>query len=74
VNGKASFDELYILPGQEEILGNMALHFGVGSGAWTACYDENGNMACRQEDGLAYCKLEMPRTGWLWWRTWPVTS
>jgi len=52
--GDAAFDGLNVIAGQQAIYWNGALRFVVGSQASAACYDANGNMTWRLQDGVAY--------------------
>jgi RHS repeat-associated protein len=48
------FDGQDILSGQEGVYWTGGLRFAVGPKAFAGCYDANGNMTCRLEDGAAY--------------------
>jgi len=53
----AAFDGLEVIAGQQGIYENGALRFVVGTQAYAACYDANGNMTWRLLDGAAYEQL-----------------
>jgi YD repeat-containing protein len=52
--GNAAFDGLNVVAGSQSIWWSAALRFVVGEKASAACYDENGNMTWRLQDGVAY--------------------
>jgi len=56
-SGDAAFDGLEVIAGQQALYVNGALRFVVGTQAYAACYDANGNMTWRLLVDAAYEQL-----------------